>query len=78
MTELDIRSGSDNLKTDLNDSPSIHLFDDSNLLKADYYENALAQSNKVVVSDRCGGGKTLAAAEYMAINYKGSNAKDTH
>jgi hypothetical protein len=69
MTKLDI-SGIDKLKIDLSDIPSHHLFDDSRLLKADYFENALTQSNKVVIADKCGGGKTLAAAEFMATNYK--------
>jgi hypothetical protein len=36
------------------------------LLSADTYEEALKIDNKLVVSDRCGGGKTLSMGEFMS------------
>jgi hypothetical protein len=41
----------------------------SELLNAAVYENLLQSNNRIVIADKCGGGKTLASAEFMAKHY---------
>ena len=41
----------------------------SEILTAKVFEDLLSTTNQIVIADKCGGGKTLASAEFMAKHY---------